>query len=103
MRGKVPLNAWCVLPPNRGSGVHLFALLERWAAPHLVIYEPQMKFVSQQRHDKWWNSQNPDSLEMRKAIMRSREQRKDEYEQGGFYSCGEWIEMPKSAGSYWPS
>jgi hypothetical protein len=35
--------------------------------------------------------------------MRSREQRKDEYEQGGFYAEGEWIEMPKSPGHYWPS
>jgi hypothetical protein len=50
IHGHVPLTAWCMLPPGRYNGKHLFELIGEWMSP-LVFCRPQMKFVTQGQLD----------------------------------------------------
>lgn len=87
--GKVPLTAWCILPPNRMSGRHLFELLASWMAPQLEFFTDDMKFLAKEKvkEKQKMSSKTSSYVAEMKCIQ---QQAKAWKEQGGWYEDGVW-------------
>ena len=90
IHGKVSLSAYCMLPPNQYSGVHLWKLLEKWVGRDMIVDWNQRKFLASERHylrfataaeEVRWN-------EGLKEIWCGRARYIAEREMGGYYHKG---------------
>lgn len=105
---RIPLEAWCILPPDRESGIHLYELLQDWV-PEGMVYEYVRERVrgllvssvdvEGVRGRRWSNEMERRVMKQAVVMKRAMEKARAWREANGWFEGGVWRVLCEGGGN----